>query len=57
MIKKKKYSIPDFAKLAKMGGDATKKKYGRAHFVAMVEKRWKNQRKREREAAKLAKNK
>jgi hypothetical protein len=52
----KKKKILSQLELAVLGGEATKKKYGRAHFVAMVEKRWKNERKRKREAAKAEKN-
>jgi hypothetical protein len=31
--------------LAKLGGTATYKKYGKDHYVKMVQKRWRNARK------------
>lgn len=31
--------------LAKLGGAATYKKYGKDHYIKMVQKRWKNARK------------
>ncbi|MFA5755341.1 MAG: hypothetical protein WC108_06320 [Bacteroidales bacterium] len=52
MAKKKKISQLEMATL---GGKSTYAKYGREHFSKMGNIRWKNERKKKREAAKAEK--
>lgn len=42
MAKKKQ----DMKSLAKLGGVATLEKYGKDHYRKMIEKRWKNEKKK-----------
>lgn len=46
--KKKKVEPISIPEMAKMGGDATLKKYGVEHYRKMVNKRWKNARAKKR---------